>query len=199
MMTKTHVGSGFQNILERFIKISYSIECNQTRSDFKESSKTLAVRNQDKLIKCGNAAIYTAILTNKLAVATSCGVLTRSLANDSAHRLRMRNWLSTTLRGLPSDLIKPLMIIGILSSGIPRNKCSALTQAIDKGIKTLFMPILKPKIFRNNNTIVLNIDKFLAVEVLALFPLYQLIHMAGFSYPPIDSSRDREVSTDYTH
>lgn len=189
---------GFQDFSEKFNAIINTKEWTQAQSDFNKSFKILTVGNGGNLAVCDHGAIDIARLTNKQAVAPGSGILASSLINDSTHDLWVRNWLSITLRGLPSDIIKSMMIIGVSSSGISKNICSALDLAMDKGMKTLLISAQQPQIHGNYNTIVLNVDEYHTSEVLTLSLFYQLIHAAGFSCPPIAQAHDREVSTDYT-
>ena len=197
-MTESKIIPGFQDFSEKFVAVVNSPEWEQAQNDFNTSFKILTVGNGGNLAVCDHGAIDIARLTDKQAIAPGSGILASSLINDSTHDLWVRNWLSISLRGLPTELIKSMMIIGVSSSGISRNICSALDLALEKGMKTLLISAQKPQIKGNYNTIVLDVDEYHTSEVLTLSLFYQLIHSAGFTCPPIAESQDREVSTDYT-
>lgn len=197
-MTESRIIPGFENFSEKFRAVVNSSEWQQAQIDFNDSFKILTVGNGGNLAVCDHGAIDIARLTDKQAVAPGSGILASSLINDSSHDLWVRNWLSISLRGFPEQLISSMMIIGVSSSGISRNICSALDLAMDKGMKTLLISAQKPQIQGKYNTIVLDVDEYHTSEVLTLSLFYQLIHAAGFVCPPIIEAQDRKISTDYT-
>ena len=196
-MTESKIIPGFQGFSEKFVAVVNSPEWELAQNDFNTSFKILTVGNGGNLAVCDHGAIDIARLTDKQAIAPGSGILANSLINDSTHDLWVRIGC-LFLFVVYLQVIKSMMIIGVSSSGISRNICSALDLALEKGMKTLLISAQKPQIKGNYNTIVLDVDEYHTSEVLTLSLFYQLIHSAGFTCPPIAQSQDRDVSTDYT-
>jgi phosphoheptose isomerase len=189
---------GFENFTEKFFEIINSQQWQKAQSDFCKSTSILCVGNGGNLAVCDHGAIDISRLTNKQATAPGSGILASSLINDVSHDLWVKNWLSITLRGLPSSHIENMMIIGVSSSGYSKNICSALDHAVEKGMSALLISAKEPKINGNYNTVLLNVDEYHSSEVLTLMLFYQLIHGAGFACPTISDSSSRQITTDYS-
>ena len=188
---------GFDNFTEKFCQVIECPQWHKAQDDFAKASSILCVGNGGNLAVCDHGAIDIARLTNKQATAPGSGILASSLINDASHDLWVKNWLSISLRGLPSSHIEKMMIIGVSSSGYSQNICSALDHALDQGMSALLISAQEPKIMGQYNTVVLDVDEYHSSEVLTLMLFYQLIHGAGFTCPTISNSSSRQLMTDY--
>jgi len=189
---------GFANFTEKFLQVINSQSWEQAQNDFCKSSSILCVGNGGNLAVCDHGAIDISRLTDKQATAPGSGILASSLINDTSHDLWVKNWLSITLRGLPSNHIKDMMIIGVSSSGYSKNICTALDHALEKGMSALLISAKEPKISGKYNVVVLDVDEYHSSEVLTLTLFYQLIHGAGFKCPTISDSSSRKITNDYS-
>jgi phosphoheptose isomerase len=189
---------GFANFTEKFLEVINSPQWQQAQNDFCKSSSILCVGNGGNLAVCDHGAIDISRLTNKQATAPGSGILASSLINDVSHDLWVKNWLSITLRGLPSSHIANMMIIGVSSSGYSKNICTALDHAISQDMSALLISAKEPKISGGYNTVLLDVDEYHSSEVLTLMLFYQLIHGAGFACPTISDSNSRQIMTDYS-
>ena len=156
------------------------------------------VGNGGNLAVCDHGAIDISRLTNKSAAAPGSGILASSLINDTSHDLWVKNWLSISCRGLPAELLRKTMLIGVSSSGYSKNICTALDHAIEMGCKACLISAQKPKIAGSYNVVELNVDEYHTSEVLTLALIYQLIHAAGFPCPTISDSNQRKIISDYS-
>lgn len=190
--------TGFADFGSKFLEVINSKQWKQAQDDFNKSSAVLCVGNGGNLAVCDHGAIDISRLTNKQASAPGSGILASSLINDASHDLWVKNWLSISLRGLPSSYISNTMIIGVSSSGFSKNICIALDHAVDKGMSSLLISARKPKIDGKYNTVILNVDEYHSSEVLTLMLFYQLIHGAGFVCPTISDSDSRQIMSDYS-
>jgi phosphoheptose isomerase len=189
---------GFANFTEKFLGVINSKEWQKAQCDFSRSTSILCVGNGGNLAVCDHGAIDISRLTNKQASAPGSGILASSLINDVSHDMWVKNWLSITLRGLPSSHIQNMMIIGVSSSGYSKNICLALDHAISKGMSALLISAKESKITGSYNTVQLDVDEYHSSEVLTLMLFYQLIHGAGFKCPTISDSSSRQIMTDYS-
>ena len=190
---------GFDNFSEKFSTVVQSDSWKQAESDFSSSTRILAVGNGGNLAVCDHGAIDIARLTNKSASAPGSGILASSLINDVSHDQWVKNWLSISLRGLPSSSVSETMLIGVSSSGYSKNICIALDHALELGCKACLISAQQPKINGSYNTVILDVDEYHTSEVLTLSLFYQLIDSAGFSCPTISSSVNRTQIDDYTN
>jgi len=189
---------GFEGFSEKFMAIVNSDEWMRAQSDFNECRSVLCVGNGGNLAVCDHGAIDIARLTNKQAAAPGSGILASSLINDSSHDNWVKNWLSISLRGYDDSYHENIMLIGVSSSGYSKNICLALDMAEEKGLKSLLISAMEPKIKGNYNTVVLGVPEYHSSEVLTLMLFYQLIHGAGFECPSISDSVERKIMSDYT-
>ena len=190
---------GFSNFTQIFESVISSNIWLKVQDDFNLSSRILTVGNGGNLAVCDHGAIDIARLTNKSASAPGSGILASSLINDVSHDQWVKNWLTISLRGLSSDLIKKTMLIGVSSSGYSKNICLALDHAFEMGCKACLISASEPKIKGKYNTVILNVDEYHTSEVLTLSLFYQLIHGAGFCCPTISNSLDRQKIDDYSY
>jgi len=189
---------GFAKFTDKFLDVINSQQWQKAQADFCKSTSILCVGNGGNLAVCDHGAIDISRLTNKQATAPGSGILASSLINDVSHDLWVKNWLSISLRGIPSSHVKNMMIIGVSSSGYSKNICSALDHAVAKGMSALLISASEPKISGDYNTVVLGVDEYHSSEVLTLMLFYQLIHGAGFECPTISDSNSRQMMTDYS-
>ena len=198
-MNHSHIIPGFESFSEIFTDVVMSAEWKKAQSDFNLSSSVLCVGNGGNLAVCDHGAIDIARLTDKQAMAPGSGILASSLINDASHDLWVKNWLSICLRGLTSEMMSKMMIIGVSSSGYSKNICTALDLAVEKGMRSLLISAQTPKIKGDYNTVILNVDEYHSSEVLTLTLFYQLIHAAGFVCPTISDSNARQICSDYSY
>jgi len=189
---------GFDSFSKKFYSVIGGHAWQKAQQDFNKSVRILTVGNGGNLAVCDHGAIDIARLTDKQAIAPGSGILASSLINDASHDLWVRNWLSISLRGVPEEMRKLTMLIGVSSSGYSRNICSALDLADEQGLSTLLISAQQPQLKGNYNTVILDVDEYHSSEVLTLSLFYQLIHGAGFVCPTISVSSTRSASIDYS-
>ena len=167
-----HLIQGFKYFEDNLSKIVSSEEWKIAEADFNYCNKILSVGNGGNLAVCDHGAIDIARLTNKCASAPGSGILASSLINDSCHDLWVKNWLAISMRGMTTENLDKLMLIGVSSSGYSKNICLALDLAIEKGAKALLISARKPSISGKYNTVQLNVNEYHTSEVLTLTLFY---------------------------
>ena len=195
----TNLIPGFLDFTQKFESVVKSNIWAKVQEDFNFSTRILTVGNGGNLAVCDHAAIDIARLSNKSASAPGSGILASSLINDASHDQWVKNWLTISLRGLSSELIKKTMLIGVSSSGYSKNICLALDLALEMGCKVCLITAKEPMIKGIYNKVILNVDEYHTSEVLTLSLFYQLIHGAGFCCPTISNSLERQKIDDYSY
>lgn len=193
----TSIIPGLLDFSQVFKNIISTDSWAQAQHDFNSSNHILCVGNGGNLAVCDHGAIDIARLTNKQSSAPGSGILASSLINDTSHDLWVKNWLSISLRGLPSSVTSQMMLIGVSSSGFSRNICLALDHALNNGLKCLLISAQQPQISGDYNKIILNVNEYHTSEILTLALFYQLIHASGFACPSISDSTSRNIHSDY--